>query len=152
MNRISIAVNNFFEEYACSQAILSAYCEPFDLYRETALKLSAGFAGGMCMGKTCGAVTGDYMVLGLKFGDPNCEKPEGRKRVYKAVGEFTKKFEEINGTVNCKDLLGCDVSTPEGMQTAKQQNLFKTICPKFVKDSAELLERMLEESKPHGGR
>lgn len=144
MSRIANAVNNFLEEYACSQAILSAYCELFNLNRETALKLSAGFAGGMRMGKTCGAVTGAYMVLGLKLAEQNCEKPEGRKRIYEAVCEFTKKFEEINGTVNCKELLGCDISTADGMQTAKQQNLFKTICPEFVKDSAELLEKMIE--------
>jgi C_GCAxxG_C_C family probable redox protein len=145
MSRINNAVNKFLEGYACSQAILSEYCDLFDLNHETALKLAAGFAGGMRMGGTCGAVTGSYMVLGLKFSDQNCEKAEGRKNAYKAVGEFTEKFEEINGSVNCKDLLDCDISTPEGMQVAKEKHLFQTVCPKFIKASADILETMFEK-------
>ena len=47
MNRINNAVNKFKQGYACSQAILSEYCGLFDLELETALKLSAGFAGGL---------------------------------------------------------------------------------------------------------
>ena len=62
--RINNAVNKFLEAYACSQAILSEYCECFGLGTGTALKLDAGFAGGMQFCKTCGAVTGAIMVLG----------------------------------------------------------------------------------------
>ena len=76
MHRISNAVNKFSNGYACSQAILSEYCERFNLDVETALKLAAGFAGGMRYGGTCGVVTGAYMVLGLHFGTQNCERPE----------------------------------------------------------------------------
>jgi C_GCAxxG_C_C family probable redox protein len=145
MSRINNAVNKFLDGYACSQAILSEYCDLFDLNHETALKLAAGFAGGMRMGGTCGAVTGAYMVLGLKFSDQNCEKAEGSKNVYKAVSEFTEKFEEINGSVNCKDLLDCDISTSEGMQVAKEKQLFQTVCPNFIKTSADILETMFEK-------
>lgn len=145
MDRISNAENKFIEGYTCSQAILSEYSDLFSLDCKMALKLASGFAGGMRMGKTCGAVTGALMVLGLKFSDHNSEKPEGRKKVYDATYEFLKKFEDINGSTNCRDLLGCDISTANGKQIAKQNNLFKTVCPKFVKSSSELLETMLKE-------
>ena len=51
MDRINNAVNKFLQEYACSQAILSEYCELFNLDLEPALRLAAGFAGGMRSGK-----------------------------------------------------------------------------------------------------
>ena len=89
MSRITKAVNKFLDGYACSQAILLEYCDLFNLDHETALKLATGFGGGMCMGKTCGAVTGSYMVPGLRFGDMNCVNKEGRQKVYKAVNAFT---------------------------------------------------------------
>jgi C_GCAxxG_C_C family probable redox protein len=146
MNRINNAVNKFLQEYACSQAILSEYCELFNLDLEPALKLAAGFAGGMRFGKTCGAVTGAYMVLGLKYSAQNCEKPEGRKNVYNAVCDFTKRFEEMHGSTNCDALLDCNISTADGMRKAKEEKLFQTICPKFVKSSAEILEIMLKDS------
>ncbi len=61
MSRVDNSVARFIDGYACSQAILIGYCDLFNLDHETALKLSTGFGGGMCMGKTCGAVTGAYM-------------------------------------------------------------------------------------------
>lgn len=146
MDRINSAVKKFTDHYACSQAILTEYCGHFNLDPELALKIASGFAGGMRFGRTCGAVTGAFMVLGLKFGGLNCEKPEGRKNVYQAVSEFTKQFEEIHGSIRCDTLIGCNVGTPDGMQKAKEQKVFETKCPKFVKTSAKLLETMLQKS------
>lgn len=146
MSRVSQAVNNFYNNYACSQAIFAEYSELFNVNRETALKLASGFAGGMYMGGVCGALSGAYMVLGLKFGAQNCETSRGRKNVREAVKEFSQEFKKINGAVSCKHLLGCDISTAEGLQTAKAQNLFKTTCPHFVRNAAELLEIFLEKN------
>lgn len=145
MDRINNAVKKFNQGYACSQAILSEYCELFNLDIETALKLAAGFAGGMRFGRTCGAVTGAFMALGLKYSTQNCKNPEGRKNVYDAVCEFTKGFEEIHGSTNCETLIGCNIGTADGMRKAKEENLFYTICPKYIKSSAEILEFLLNK-------
>ena len=145
MERTKNAVNKFNRGYACSQAILSEYCELFNMDIETALKLAAGFAGGMRFGGTCGAVTGAFMVLGLRHGTQNCEKPDERKNVYDAVCEFTKSFKEIHGSTSCETLLGCNIGTPDGMQKAKEDNLFHTLCPEYIKSSAELLEIILSK-------
>jgi C_GCAxxG_C_C family probable redox protein len=140
------AANKFLDEYACSQAILTEYCDQYGLDHTLALKLASGFAGGMRMGKTCGAVTGAYMVLGLNFGGFDCHQIEGRKRVYRAVCDFTRKFEELYGSVNCMDLLGYDIRTEQGMQAVREQNLFRTVCPEFVKASAKLLDQLIVKS------
>jgi len=144
MSRASNAVENFLEGFACSQAIFAEYCQQFAFDRDQALKISSGFAGGMRMGATCGAVTGAYMVLGLKFGMDPCEKPEGRKPVYDAVNDFTRRFEADNGSLNCRALLGCDISTVKGLEIAKEKDLFRTVCPRFVRSTVELLDEILE--------
>jgi C_GCAxxG_C_C family probable redox protein len=146
MNNIQIAEEKFLEEYACSQAIFSTYCEQFDIDPKIALSLSAGFGGGMCMGKTCGAVTGAIMVLGLVFGGYDSETSEGRKKIKEAIIKFTEKYKDINGSTECKELLSIDISTPEGFKVAMDKNLFKTICPKFIKDSATIIEEIINES------
>jgi C_GCAxxG_C_C family probable redox protein len=145
LDRIDNAVEKLNQGYACSQAILTVYCGLFNMDSETALKISAGFGGGMRNGKTCGAVTGAFMVLGLKFGNQNCETADGRKNIYDAVTEFTKSFEQLYGSTDCKELLGCNVGTAEGMRKAKEENLFYTLCPKYVKSAAEILETMLNK-------
>ncbi len=45
----------------------------------------------------------------------------------------------------CRQLLGRDLSTPEGMKEAKDKGLFSSICPRMVQDAVEILEEMLNE-------
>ena len=142
MDRKIKAVEKFLNGTACSQAILSEYATLFGLSSETAMKIAAGFAGGMRKANICGAITGAYMTLGLKYSGPNCEESTGRREVYQSIAEFTTEFEKIHGTILCKELLGCDISTPEGMKIAQAQELFKKVCPKFLNDAADLLEKI----------
>lgn len=146
MSRIQKAQDKFLDNYACSQAIFSVYCKNYDIDPQVALSLSAGFAGGMCMGKTCGAVTGAVMVLGLKYGGQQPETPQGRRNVKEAVCHYTELFKDMNGSTECKDLLSVDISTSQGKQVAKEKNLFRTVCPKLIKDSASILEQILNDS------
>jgi C_GCAxxG_C_C family probable redox protein len=139
------AVKRFRNGFNCSQAVLGSYCEQFDLEYDRAFKMATGFGGGMRMGGTCGAVSGAFMVLGLKYGNSTAEDKEAKEKTYKKVEEYTKRFKVRNDYVTCRELLGCDLSTPEGMKEAKDKNLFSSICPKMVQDAVEILEEMLAE-------
>jgi C_GCAxxG_C_C family probable redox protein len=144
MDRIQQAEQRFSEGYACSQAIFSTYCEAFDLDPKIALGLSAGLGGGICMGKTCGAVTGAILVLGLFMAESNPETNEGRKKIKQSVIAYLDTFKKMNGSTECEHLLSTNISTPEGMQFALDNNLFTTICPKFINDSSAILEELLK--------
>ena len=95
----------------------------------------------MGMGRECGAVTGALMILGFKVQEATSEK-ETRYRVYDLAREFVRLFEEKRGTILCKDLLGVDLGTPEGRDKAIKDNLFRTLCPCFVRDAAQILSDM----------
>ena len=142
MDNVSKAVQLFRDGRACSQAILEVYGTPLGLRPEQAMQIAAGFAGGMRLGETCGAVTGAVMVLGLRHCSTDCDTPAGRREVYARVLDFAERFKTRNGSVLCRDLLGCDISTAEGMKQAQEQCLFKTTCVKMVEDAAEILEEM----------
>ncbi len=146
MSSVSNATQMFLDGCACSQAIFSVYSLPLGLPRKTAMQIAAGFGGGMRLGEMCGAVTGALMVLGLRHASENCEELSGRIEVYSRVVEFSESFKKLNGSVICRELLGCDISTPDGMKHAQDQNLFKTICVKMVEDSARILEALESES------
>lgn len=129
----------------CTQAIASTYGGQFGLDPETAVKLAAAFGSGMGMGEVCGAVTGALMVIGLK----HCKGAGSRllsiDRTEEVAHEFTERFKAMHGTVVCRELLGCDVTTSAGLKTAKQEKHFKKRCPEFVKDAALILEEMLKD-------
>jgi len=143
MSKASEATNKFRAGYGCSQAVFTAFSENIGIDELTALKVSALFAGGMRIGETCGAVTGALMALGLKFSPDSCQVFDDRKVTYKFVEEFYSKFLERNKYLKCKDLMGVDISTPEGKAESELRNLHNTVCPAFVNDAVEILEEML---------
>ena len=64
----------FKKGYNCSQSVFAAFCDETGLDMETALKIASSFGGGMGrLREVCGAVTGMFMVVGMKYGytDPS---------------------------------------------------------------------------------
>jgi C_GCAxxG_C_C family probable redox protein len=143
MNPTESALSRFAEGFNCSQAMLSAYAEGID--DETSLEIASGFGGGMGrMADTCGAVTGAFMVLGLKFGQASPGR-EAKEAIYARISDFASRFKARSGSLVCRDLLGCDISQPEGLRRATDEKLFSVVCPKFVRDACEILEEMRAE-------
>ena len=143
--KIEKAVERFNNGFNCSQAVFGSYSEQFGLDCDRAFKVATGFGGGMRMGETCGAVTGVFMVLGLKYGNTTAQNQQAKEKTYEKIEEFTTRFKARHGSVMCRELLGCDISTPEGRKKAQDNGLFSTICPEMVKNAAEILEEMLAE-------
>ena len=79
------------------------------------MKLADAFGGGMGhMGLTCGAVTGACMVIGLRHGRTAAGDNEAKRITSLLVKRLAEEFQERNRTMVCKELMGCDVGTPEG--------------------------------------
>ncbi|MBN2181830.1 MAG: C_GCAxxG_C_C family protein [Sedimentisphaerales bacterium] len=143
--KIEKAVERFKSGFNCSQSVFGSYSEQFGLDCDKALRIATGFGGGMRMSETCGAVTGAFMVLSLKYGNTTAQDSESKAETYEKIEEYTARFKARNGSVKCRDLLGCDISTQDGRKEALDKDLFSTVCPEMVKIAAEILENMLAE-------
>ncbi len=143
-DRSQIAVSRFKEGFSCSQAVLSAFSDLFDLDTNSALKISQPFGGGIAhRGEMCGAVSGALMVIGLKFGRTKAEDIPARERTYEAVTAFIKRFETRQGSIICKELLGHDLRSDDGQKMAEEEGLFETLCPKFVRCATDILKDLI---------
>jgi C_GCAxxG_C_C family probable redox protein len=142
MTNATQAVDLFLNGLTCSQAVLTVFGEPYGLDTELAQKLGLPLGGGMArQGRTCGAVTAAVLVIGLaKDGE---DKAEAKRIAFSSVQGFFRRFEALHGTTECKDLLGADISTEEGMKKIQDEKLFTTVCPVFVRDAANILEELL---------
>ena len=138
MKEINEAVQLFENGYVCSQAVFAAFSPDLGLDKEQALKIGACFGSGMRKGEVCGACTGALMVFGLKYGESKEKSNEVCKR-------FLDEFEKENGSYICNDLLGCDIRTPEGVEFAVENNLFKELCPKMVESAAKITKGIIDE-------
>lgn len=148
MSKGDIAKQNFMNGYNCSQAVLLAFCEDFGLEKETALKISEPFGGGMGrMREVCGTVTGMFMVIGLAMGNDNSKDNTTKKNVYKSVQELAAKFKEDNGSIICRELLGLQKANKESYVPSERTNEYykKRPCPELCKYAADILEEYLKE-------
>ncbi len=135
----------FLEGYSCSQAILMAWARECGLDIGTAKKIAAPFGGGMGrLRKTCGSLTGAFMVLGLKYGNSEPKDMKTKLNSYRLTRLLAKRFAKIYGTTECVELLSCHVT---GSQVKKRQHHQK-ICRRLVRDAALLLAEIIAENRP----
>jgi C_GCAxxG_C_C family probable redox protein len=143
MNHVQKGVQLFNSGFNCAQAVLAAFSEDLGLDALTALKLGSGFGGGIgCSGEVCGAMTGAVMALGLKYGSGQVVDKAAKYELYRKAKMLADEFRLQCGSLYCRDLLGFDLSTPEGQAIAGQPGAFER-CDGFVNIAAELLEEML---------
>jgi C_GCAxxG_C_C family probable redox protein len=145
MGKADEAMITFQEGFNCSQAILSAFSGDFGLDPIMAYRVAAGFGGGMGhMGETCGAVTGAFMVIGLKYGMTVLDGSQSHRDAFAKVREFAEKFRAQNGSIVCRDLLGFDINDWEAFCEARKNGIPQKICPKLVCNAAAIVESLIE--------
>jgi C_GCAxxG_C_C family probable redox protein len=94
-------------------------------------------------GQMCGAVNGALLAIGLAHGSTAADDAAGKEKTYGVTREFWRRFKERHGSLVCRELLGVDIGTPEGRDWAMRTGLFKTRCPVFVRDAAEMVDQLL---------
>lgn len=128
----------FSTTFNCAQAVFSTFAPDLGLDRECALKAATAFGGGLAgTGATCGAVTGALMAIGLARGMIRPEDTDAKEETYRLTRVFMERFKALHFTTLCRELLGCDLSTPEGMAFLKENNLKEKLCAGFVRDAAD---------------
>lgn len=134
------------QQYHCSQALFGAFADDFGLDLKTAFKISTCFGGGMRQGGTCGCITASLLILGMALGFYDSQDRELEVYGNKKTEEFIRLFtEKMNGAVNCRDILGKDISKPEEMAVVRKEGLILQKCPTALSISIDILEKMLAE-------
>ena len=137
-----LAKDLFNQGYNCSQAVLVAFEDEIGLDLETCLKIASSFGGGMGrLREVCGAVSGMFMVAGLKYGYTDPKDHMEKTEHYKRIQQLAKQFEEANGSIVCRELLGlsvkADVPVPE---KRTEQYYKKRPCAELVEQVATIMD------------
>lgn len=139
MKSKSLLVDDQFSKFNCAQTVFSLFAPELGIDEKTALKIASGFGGGMNCAETCGAVTGAYMVIGIKHGHSS-SNPDDKANTKMLVKKFNEKFKEMHQSLICRQLTGYDISTPEGSAAAAEAGVFQSKCPVFIKTACYILE------------
>lgn len=129
----------FAQGYNCAQAAFAAWAPEFGVGEAAALRAAASFGAGIGRrGDLCGAVSGALMAIGLKRA-PAETSPEIKSAAYARARTLMAAFAERCGATDCRDLTGCDLSTPEGAAKFKAENLGRVLCPRLVRTAVDLV-------------
>jgi C_GCAxxG_C_C family probable redox protein len=143
MTRSDDAIQIFAQGFNCCQAIIATYGPAHGLDRITALRVGGAIGGGMGRtGRTCGAVSGALMTIGLAHAKTTTEGGRPNDKAYELAAEFIRRFQALHNTTDCQDLLGVNIGTAAGMEQARQAGFFRTRCPAFVRSAAQILEEL----------
>lgn len=148
-NKSEIAKEYFKKGYNCSQAVVAAFAEDLGVDAETLIKLSSSFGGGMGrLREVCGAVSGMFMVAGLKYGYSSPDAKEEKSEHYARIQELAESFTKQNGSIICRQLLGLEVKSEAPVSEERTEKYYEVRpCAELVADAAEVMEEYI---KKHG--
>ena len=137
-----LAKDLFIEGYNCSQAVLAAFEDEIGLDLETCLKIASSFGGGMGrLREVCGAVSGMFMVAGLIYGYTDPKDYSAKTEHYKRIQELAKQFEEQNGSIVCRELLGLSVKADAPVPEKRTEQYYKKRpCAELVELAAAIMD------------
>jgi C_GCAxxG_C_C family probable redox protein len=144
----SAALGNFTadapegDRFNCAESVLKAVSEAEGIGSGAVPGVASAFGGGMAhQGNVCGAVTGALMAIGLARGRK--AKSDPRAPSNEPAAELLRRFQSEFGAVNCRDLTGCDLNTPEGQESFKAVQAAGA-CRKYVDMAARATVELLD--------
>lgn len=115
----------------CAEKILYGANKAYSLgLDDKALKLAAGFGGGMGIESVCGVLTGGIMVLSKLFVDEVAHQ----SNIKEITQKFFARFEKEMGSIGCTQLKA-DYRTEE------------LKCHRVILKGAEILDELIMEEK-----
>ena len=120
-------------------------CQEFEIENEIIPRIASCFAGGIGnTGAVCGAVAGAVMAIGLM-------KERGKTmeewfRNLAVAQEFRSRFEAEMKTINCRELTGLDLSTPEGVEQLMKSDIPQKVCFPAVGAAYRIVVDQLKET------
>ena len=97
------------------------------------------------MREVCGAVSGMFMIAGLKFGYTSNDNIDEKASHYKLIQDLASKFKQKHNSIICKELLGID---SDGFVPAKRtEDYYKNRpCEECIATAARITAEILEHS------
>ncbi len=137
------SIELFKSGYFCAESVLLAIAENQGIQSDLIPRIATGFCSGVSRtGGMCGAVSGAIMGINLAAGRNSPD--ESIELSYFLTQELINRFEKQYGSVNCRQLMGCDLATGAGQQYFVENNLMNS-CLKYAEDATRMAVSLISE-------
>lgn len=128
----------------CAESVVTSLAKAQGIDSDLLPRAATAFCSGMARTcGTCGALTGAIMGISLALGRSTSD--ESVQGAYTATQRLVGEFEQEFGARDCHVLLGCDLGTPQG-QTTFRENRLGQRCMNYTGRAAEIAARILAEN------
>jgi C_GCAxxG_C_C family probable redox protein len=128
----------------CAQSVLCAFTDELGIDTTQAHRLATGLGAGLGRRQTlCGAINGGAMALGAALGNASGTDLAAKERTYEVVLAYIREIEAEFGSLDCRTLLGVDLTTAEGRATVKERGLSDSVCNRLIARCAQAVEARL---------
>lgn len=131
----------------CAESVVLALAKAQGIESDLLPKVATAFCSGMARTcGICGALTGAIMgvSLGLGRSDASGTVQQSYTATQRLIQEFEQEFEQEFGARDCHVLLGCDLNTPEGQATFRENRLGER-CVQYTSKATEIAARIVSE-------
>ena len=144
-NYSKIAEEYFKSGYNCAQSVFLTFAQEFGFDKESALKLSSSFGGGMGrLREVCGAVTAMFAIAGLKKGYIENNNDEVKANHYEFIQSLAEEFKKEFGTIICRELLNLPEGADSPIPSKRTEQYYKERpCEDFIKKACEIIEHKI---------
>jgi C_GCAxxG_C_C family probable redox protein len=133
----------FKSGYFCAESVLLAIAESRGIQSDLIPKIASGFCSGISRtGGMCGAVSGAIMGINLMAG--RSSPSESLEFCYSLTQELISQFERQYGSVNCRQLIGCDLATESGQRNFLENNLMER-CHQYAVEATRMAVSLMAE-------
>ena len=135
----------FRQGYNCSQSVFAAFADVVGMSVEEAAQLASPFGAGFGkLREVCGAVSGMTMLAGKLKGYSDPESREEKVELYKLVQKMCAEFEEKEGSIICRELLGLEKGEDLGEPAVRTEEYYRSRpCVGACRTAAEIAEKYL---------
>lgn len=145
MSRADKAEELFRQGYNCGQSVFAAFADVLGLTVEEAAKIASPFGAGFGkLREVCGAVSGMTLVTGYLKGYSDPADYESKKDVYALIQRMCAEFEERQGSIICRELLGLKKGEDTAEPAIRTEEYYRSRpCIGACRTAAEIVEKEL---------
>ena len=135
----------FRQGYNCSQSVFAAFADVVGMSVEEAAQLASPFGAGFGkLREVCGAVSGMTMLAGKLKGYSDPKAREEKVELYKLIQKMCAEFEEKEGSIICRELLGLEKGEDLSEPAVRTEEYYRSRpCVGACRTAAEIAEKYL---------
>jgi C_GCAxxG_C_C family probable redox protein len=123
--------------------VLQAIAESLGIQSDLIPRIATGFCSGISRtGGMCGAVSGAIMGINLVAGRNS--PAESFEICYILTQKLISQFERQYGSINCHQLIGCDLATEAGQRYFMENHLMES-CLQYAEGATSMAVSLMAE-------